>query len=120
MRWREPERNWVVFKNGKEAALWLREILLSMSLEPIVKASGKTELHMFASRSRTGEMFMDCNMNVRGKTMNVAYSPRGVSGTPVSMPLKWEELASSHPLDFRITNAAKRLAQRQAIAGITR
>ena len=54
---------------------------------------------------RTGKIFMDYNMNVRGKTLNVAYSPRGVPGAPVSMPLTWEELAGAHPLDFTITNA---------------
>jgi bifunctional non-homologous end joining protein LigD len=27
------------------------------------------------------------------------------------MPLTWEELARAHPLDFRITNAAARLAE---------
>jgi bifunctional non-homologous end joining protein LigD len=54
---------------------------------------------------------MDYNMNVRGKTLNVAYSPRGEPGAPVSMPLTWEELARAHPLDFRITNVAERLAQ---------
>src|SRR5207237_4092005 len=60
---------------------------------------------------RTGKIFMDYNMNVRGKTLNVAYSPRGAPGAPVSMPLTWEELAKAHPLDFRITNAAERLAR---------
>ncbi len=60
---------------------------------------------------RTGKIFMDYNMNVRGKTLNVAYSPRGAAGAPVSMPLTWEELANAHPLDFRITNAAERLAR---------
>jgi bifunctional non-homologous end joining protein LigD len=60
---------------------------------------------------RTGKIFMDYNMNVRGKTLNVAYSPRGVSGAPVSMPLTWDELASAHPLDFTIANAPRRLAQ---------
>ena len=60
---------------------------------------------------RTGKIFMDYNMNVRGKTLNVAYSPRGVAGAPVSMPLTWEELADAHPLDFRLTNAAERLAR---------
>jgi bifunctional non-homologous end joining protein LigD len=59
---------------------------------------------------RTGKIFMDYNMNVRGKTLNVAYSPRGAPGAPVSMPLTWEELAGAHPLDFRLDNAARRLA----------
>ena len=27
------------------------------------------------------------------------------------MPLTWEELANAHPLDFRSTNAAERLAR---------
>ncbi|MGH8527543.1 MAG: DNA ligase D, partial [Gammaproteobacteria bacterium] len=61
---------------------------------------------------RTGKIFMDYNMNVRGKTLNVAYSPRGEPGAPVSMPLGWEELAGAHPLDFRITNTAQRLLER--------
>lgn len=142
----EPELNTTAFEKGKEVAFWLRELLLGMGLEPIVKTSGKTGLHVFvpirrtidfdAARhvselvgrhltrlhpkditvewsvpKRTGKIFMDYNMNVRGKTLNVAYSPRGEMGAPVSMPLSWEELASAHPLDFRISNAAERLAQ---------
>jgi len=142
----EPELNTVAFEKGKEVAFWLRELLQSMSLEPIVKTSGKTGLHIFvpirrtidfdAARhvselvgrhlmrlhpkditlewsipKRTGKIFMDYNMNVRGKTLNVAYSPRGAAGAPVSMPLTWEELANAHPLDFRITNIAQRMAE---------
>jgi bifunctional non-homologous end joining protein LigD len=141
----EPELNVVAFEKGKEVAFRLRELLHSMSLEAIVKTSGKTGLHVFvpirraldfdAARhvselvgrhlmrshpkditmewsvpKRTGKIFLDYNMNVRGKTLNVAYSPRGVPGAPVSMPLTWEELAGAHPLDFRITNVAQRLA----------
>ena len=60
---------------------------------------------------RTGKIFMDYNMNVRGKTLNVAYSPRGAPGAPVSMPLTWEELAGAHPLDFLMSNAPDRLAE---------
>jgi bifunctional non-homologous end joining protein LigD len=60
---------------------------------------------------RTGKIFMDYNMNVRGKTLNAAYSPRGAPGAPVSMPVTWEELAKAHPLDFHISNAAERLAK---------
>jgi bifunctional non-homologous end joining protein LigD len=142
----EPELNTVAFEKGKEVAFRLRELLQTMSLDAIVKTSGKTGLHVFvpvqrtldfdAARhvselfgrhlmrlhpkdvtlewsvpKRTGKIFMDYNMNVRGKTLNVAYSPRGEPGAPVSMPLTWEELATAHPLDFRITNAAERLAR---------
>jgi bifunctional non-homologous end joining protein LigD len=142
----EPELNNVAFEKGKEVAFWLRELLESMSLESIVKTSGKTGLHIFvpirrtidfdAAREvselvgrhlmrmhpkditlewsipkRTGKIFMDYNMNVRGKTLNVAYSPRGIAGAPVSMPLTWEELAQAHPLDFRMTNAAQRMEE---------
>ncbi len=100
----EPELNTVAFEKGKEVAFWLRELLLGMSLEAIVKTSGKTGLHVFvpirrtidfdAARQvselvgrhlmrqhpkditmewsvpkRTGKIFMDYNMNVRGKTL---------------------------------------------------
>jgi bifunctional non-homologous end joining protein LigD len=60
---------------------------------------------------RTGKIFIDYNMNVRGKTLNSAYSPRGVPGAPVSMPLTWEELEAAEPTDFTIANALKRLAK---------
>jgi bifunctional non-homologous end joining protein LigD len=142
----EPELNTVAFEKGKEVAFWLRDLLGTMSLDAIVKTSGKTGLHVFvpirrtiefnAAREiselvgrhlmrqhpnditlewsvpkRTGKIFMDYNMNVRGKTLNVAYSPRGARGGPVSMPLSWEELARAHPLDFLITNVPELLAR---------
>ncbi len=143
----EPELNNVAFQKGKEIAFHLRELLNGMGLEPIVKTSGKTGLHVFlpirrtidfdtaravsenvgrhlmrkypkditmewSVPKRTGKIFMDYNMNVRGKTLNVAYSPRGAAGGPVSMPLTWEELKDAHPLDFRISNAISFLANR--------
>ena len=49
----EPELNTVAFEKGKEVAFWLRELLHSMSLEPIVKTSGKTGLHVFVPIKRT-------------------------------------------------------------------
>jgi len=142
----EPELNTIAFEKGKEVAFWLRELLHEMQLDPIVKTSGKTGLHVFvpirrtidfdAARQvcelvgrhllrkhpkvitmewsipkRTGKIFMDFNMNVRGKTLNVAYSPRGAAGAPVSMPLTWDELAVAHPLDFRIPNVIEKLTQ---------
>jgi bifunctional non-homologous end joining protein LigD len=140
----EPELNTAGFEKGKEVAFRLRELLQGMRLEPIVKTSGKTGLHVFVPIRRTidfdaarhvcemvgrhllrqhpkditmewsvdkrpGKIFIDYNMNVRGKTLNAAYSPRGLSGGPVSMPLSWEELATAHPLDYRIPNVLNRL-----------
>jgi bifunctional non-homologous end joining protein LigD len=63
----------------------------------------------WAVKKRTGKIFIDYNMNVRGKTLNVAYSPRGVPGAPISMPLTWKQLERAHPLDFRIDNVVDRL-----------
>ncbi|HYL03046.1 MAG TPA: non-homologous end-joining DNA ligase [Steroidobacteraceae bacterium] len=66
----------------------------------------------WAVEKRTGRIFIDYNMNVRGKTLNVAYSPRGVPGAPVSMPLTWEELEAAEPPDFTINNVPDRLEKR--------
>jgi bifunctional non-homologous end joining protein LigD len=63
----------------------------------------------WAVEKRTGRIFIDYNMNVRGKTLNVAYSPRGIPGAPVSMPLTWEELEAAEPMDFTINNVPARL-----------
>ena len=66
----------------------------------------------WAIEKRTGKIFIDYNMNVRGKTLNVAYSPRGVPGTPVSMPLTWEELEGAEPMDFTLNTVPARLEKR--------
>ncbi len=143
----EPELNKRGFATAKRVAFWLRALLREMSLEAVVKTSGKTGLHVFvpiertvtfdearhvcetvgrhlmrahpkditlewAVEKRTGKIFIDYNMNVRGKTLNVAYSPRGVPGAPVSMPLTWEELEAAEPMDFTIPNVPARLEKR--------
>jgi bifunctional non-homologous end joining protein LigD len=61
---------------------------------------------------RPGKIFFDHNMNVRGKTLNVAYSPRAVVGAPASMPLTWNELAKAYPLDYRMENLPQLMASR--------
>lgn len=60
---------------------------------------------------RSGKIFFDYTMNTRTKTLAAAYSPRGVPGAPVSMPLSWEDLATAQPTDFSLTSVAERLAQ---------
>ena len=140
----EPELNKKGFSMGRRVAFWLRALLQEMSLDALVKTSGKTGLHVFvpiertvtfeqargicemvgrhvmqqhpkditmewAVIKRTGKIFIDYNMNVRGKTLNVAYSPRGVLGAPISMPLTWDELEAAEPLDFTMSNVLARL-----------
>ncbi len=58
---------------------------------------------------RTGKIFIDYNMNVRGKTLAAAYSPRGSPGAPVSMPLAWDELERAVPGDFTVAGVTARL-----------
>jgi len=75
----------------------------------LMRAHPKDITMEWAVEKRTGKIFIDYNMNVRGKTLNVAYSPRGVPGAPVSMPLTWEELEAAEPVDFTINNVPARL-----------
>jgi len=140
----EPELNKKGFEGGRRVAFWLHSLLKQMSLEAVVKTSGKTGLHVFvpinrtvtfdgareitemvgrhllkahpreitmewATQKRTGKIFIDHNMNVRGKTLRVAYSPCGSPGATVSMPLTWEELEAADPTDFTINNVVARL-----------
>jgi bifunctional non-homologous end joining protein LigD len=60
---------------------------------------------------RSGRIFFDYTMNTRGKTLAAAYSPRGVPGAPVSVPLTWEELETAQPPDFSLARVVQRLAQ---------
>jgi bifunctional non-homologous end joining protein LigD len=78
----------------------------------VMRAHPKDITMDWAVEKRTGKIFIDYNMNVRGKTLNVAYSPRGVAGTPISMPLTWEELEAAEPMDFSLNNVPARLEKR--------
>jgi bifunctional non-homologous end joining protein LigD len=75
----------------------------------LMRAHPKDITMEWAVEKRTGKIFIDYNMNVRGKTLNSAYSPRGVPGAPVSMPLTWEELEAAEPMDFTIKDVPARL-----------
>ena len=75
----------------------------------VMQAHPKEVTMEWAVVKRTGKIFIDYNMNVRGKTLNVAYSPRGVPGAPISMPLTWEELEAAEPMHFTLRNVLDRL-----------
>jgi bifunctional non-homologous end joining protein LigD len=44
--------------------------------------------------------------------MPVPFSPRGLPGAPVSMPLAWNDLARGYPSDYRIDTALARVRKR--------
>jgi bifunctional non-homologous end joining protein LigD len=66
----------------------------------------------WSTARRTGKVFLDANQNARHKNLAVAYSPRAKPGAPVSMPLRWPEVASSSPLQFTLETAPRLLRQR--------
>jgi DNA primase len=58
----------------------------------------------FMKENRGGRVFVDAT-RVGGATVVAAYSPRVRPGTPVSFPVRWEDLASVKPADFTVHTA---------------
>lgn len=58
---------------------------------------------------RTDKIFVDVNMNVRGKTLATIYSPRVAPHAPISVPLSWNELDDVYPTDFVMHTVHDRL-----------
>jgi bifunctional non-homologous end joining protein LigD len=75
----------------------------------VLKAHPKEVTLEWSVGKRTGKIFIDYNMNVRGKTLAAAYSPRGSPGAPLSMPLTWDELEGAEPEDFTLGSVISRL-----------
>ncbi|HUN74801.1 MAG TPA: DNA ligase D [Steroidobacteraceae bacterium] len=94
------ERN-VTFDNARQ--------ICEMVGSYVLKEHPKEVTLEWSVQKRTGKIFIDYNMNVRGKTLAAAYSPRGSPGAPISMPLAWEELESADPTHFTVSNAIARL-----------
>jgi bifunctional non-homologous end joining protein LigD len=65
----------------------------------------------WAVRQRTGRIFVDFNMNGRGKTVASIYSPRNLPEAAVSVPLAWEELDHVYPTDFTVESVPDRVAR---------
>jgi bifunctional non-homologous end joining protein LigD len=53
---------------------------------------------------RTGKVFLDHNMNSRGKTLASIYSPRVAPEAAVSYPVSFDELEGIYPTDFTMLN----------------
>lgn len=64
----------------------------------------------FMKEDRGGRVFVD-STRVGGATVAAAYSPRIRPGTPVSFPLRWEQLDGIAPGDFTVTTVPGLLAR---------
>ena len=62
----------------------------------------------FVKEDRHGKVFVDAT-RVGGATVVAAYSPRARPGTPVSFPVRWEDLDAVAPADFTIHTALEAL-----------
>jgi bifunctional non-homologous end joining protein LigD len=58
---------------------------------------------------RKGKVFVDHNRNASGQTVAAAYSVRPRPGSPVSVPLTWEEVPKIKNGDITIANVWERI-----------
>ncbi len=65
----------------------------------------------FIVEDRAGKVFVD-STRAGGATVVAAYSPRLRTGTPVSFPVDWADLADVTPADFTVHTAVDALAGR--------
>jgi len=62
----------------------------------------------YIRQDRQGKVFLDSTRS-GGATVVAAYSPRIRPGTPVSFPLRWDELDQVAPADFTVRSAPRLL-----------
>ncbi len=65
----------------------------------------------FMKEDRGGKVFVD-STRVGGATVIAAYSPRVRPGTPVSFPVRWDDLDDVSPADFTLHTALDLLGDR--------
>ncbi len=87
--------------------------------QPFVDAHADTTLHI-KKEARKGRVLIDIYRIRTGQSIVSPYSIRGRVGAPVSMPLKWEELAAlESPLQYNIKTALEKVtAEGDAWEGI--
>lgn len=61
--------------------------------QPFVDKNGEMTLHI-KKESRKGRVLLDIYRNRQSQTIVSSYSARGLPGATVSMPLRWDDLAS--------------------------
>jgi bifunctional non-homologous end joining protein LigD len=87
--------------------------------QPFVDANKDTTLHI-KKDARKGRVLIDIYRIRSGQSIVSPYSLRGRVGAPVSMPLKWEEIANlKSPLEYNIKTALEKVnAEGDAWEGI--
>lgn len=72
-----------------------------------------TTLERALQKRDKNKIYLDYLQNRRGQTLASVYSMRPKNGTPVSMPIEWDELKSGlKPTDFNIENALERIKKK--------
>lgn len=79
--------------------------------ERVAARDPKLATTAFMKENRDGKVFIDAT-RVGGATVVSAYSPRARPGTPVSMPVYWDELDDVVPSSVTIKNALDVLGDR--------
>jgi bifunctional non-homologous end joining protein LigD len=89
----EPEHEWPVIKD------FAHRMVLEMERE-------KPELYVtkMAKATRKNRIYLDYLRNDREATSVAPYSPRARSGTPVAVPLRWNELNATKAPAFHVSD----------------
>ena len=91
----------------EESARLLAELVSTRVAQSLPKLA--TIVRGVASRP-PGTVYVDFLQNIRGKTVAAAYSARAERDATVSMPLRWDEVASGlDPRAFTIATAPERI-----------
>lgn len=89
----EPKHEWPVVKD------FAHRMVLKMEEE-------KPDLYVtkMTKATRKNRIYLDYLRNDRGSTSVAPYSPRARSGTPVAVPLRWNELDVAKAPTFHVTD----------------
>ncbi|HEX2252666.1 MAG TPA: DNA ligase D [Thermoanaerobaculia bacterium] len=81
--------------------------------EDLVRKDPERYTANMAKAKRHGRVFLDYLRNGRGATYVTAYSTRARAGAPVSVPIGWDEVATTAPNQYTVENLPARLAKRR-------
>jgi bifunctional non-homologous end joining protein LigD len=92
------------YEQTREFARTVGQILLNRS-------PSKVTMDWDTSKRR-GKVFFDYNQNAKGKTVASVYSVRPTRSATISMPLRWDDLESVRPTDYKMKDGLSILKTR--------